>query len=69
MDSASQDSMIREVIMEMVMIIKVEKIVRKLLNKRPVRVVIHSLEVSFEINLMPFFLFPKKIHILTLAYA
>ncbi len=38
-------------------------------KKRLVRVAIHSLEVSFEINLMPFFLIPKKIHVLTLAYA
>ncbi len=52
--------MIREVIVETVMKIKVKKIVWILVKKRPVRVAIHSLEVSFEINLMPFFLIPKK---------
>jgi hypothetical protein len=61
--------MIREVIMEMVMKMKVKKIVWKLVKKRPVRVAIHSLEVCFEIDLMPFFLFLKNIHVLTLVYA
>jgi hypothetical protein len=61
--------MIREVIVETVMKMKVKKIVWKLVKKRPLRVVIHSLEVSFEINLMPFFLILKNFHVLTLAYA
>ncbi len=46
-----------------------EDCIWKLVKKRPVRVVIHNLEVSFEINLMPFFLIPKNFHVLTLAYA
>jgi hypothetical protein len=69
MDSASQDSNDQGSNSGNSNENEVKKIVWKWAKKRPVRVAIHSLEISFEINLMPFFLIPKKFHILTLAYA